>query len=339
MFGLDKLADRDFVVAYVMPVLIGCCAVAFLFRETGQAHAIYQAILEERSFTSLTLLVLAVWGIAILLMTWNHALYRALEGYWGPLKRDNWVEEWKDQFDDELNVLEKQKEAIETLPEGRDRDAEMGTYIKALIARREKYPYRRDLILPTRFGNVLKAFETYSLDIYGIDSIPAWSRIIAMVPDSFAAQISGARATVSFFVNLWAICLLVSSIAFAKLIAACVWESIRTGWQTPASALEPTIALLVALGLSYPCYEWAVSSAIAWGDLVKSTFDLYLPALAKQLGYQLPSSAARRREFWGEITSTFLALEAIQPEKWPAADGKLTPVGKRPARQSKRSRS
>ena len=45
-------------------------------------------------------------------------------------------------------------------------------------------------------------------------------------------------------------------------------------------------------------YEWAVSCIPAWGELVVSAFACYLPALAAQCGFALPTTDAQRQAFW-----------------------------------------
>src|ERR1700747_1973341 len=64
MFSLNKLADRNFVIGFLLPVLIFSVATATLFRDVKSVSDIYKSILEEKSFTSLTIVVLAIWSCA-----------------------------------------------------------------------------------------------------------------------------------------------------------------------------------------------------------------------------------------------------------------------------------
>jgi hypothetical protein len=68
--------------------------------------------------------------------------------------------------------------------------------------------------------------------------------------------------------------------------------------------------------LARGCYELAIDRAIAWGDLVRSAFDLYLPMLAGQLGYILPDNNEDRKLFWDAVNSLFLYNIPI-PDSWP----------------------
>jgi hypothetical protein len=66
-------------------------------------------------------------------------------------------------------------------------------------------------------------------------------------------------------------------------------------------------------------YEGALERARAWGELVKSAFDLYLPDLANKIGYELPRTACERRRFWDAVNSSFLYQEPMTPEMWQVA--------------------
>ncbi len=55
--------------------------------------------------------------------------------------------------------------------------------------------------------------------------------------------------------------------------------------------------------LSRVFYYWAVAAVPAWGDLVMAGFNCYLPKLAELLGYQLPKTDAKRRQFWEQFSS------------------------------------
>jgi hypothetical protein len=66
---------------------------------------------------------------------------------------------------------------------------------------------------------------------------------------------------------------------------------------------------------SWLAYEAAAERTRAWGDLVRSAFDLFLPELAKKMGYTLPSEREQRRWFWQDATSSFL-YNMPMPATW-----------------------
>jgi hypothetical protein len=312
MFGLSKLADKNFVIGFLLPVLIVSVAAAGLFRDTATIGFIYAAILKENSFTGLTVVVLAIWSAATLLMVWNHAIYQALEGYIGPFKRESWREQRRTQFMRERDELRRMR---------RDEP----DYVPRIINFRRTYPHDPNLILPTRFGNVIRAFETYSLNVYGVDAIPAWHRLVAVVPKDFAGQVDDARAEVNFWINVWVVAILFTGLAAARFI----WDaySLVTGaGARPLSShafvqihWEHAVLAAIAIGIAFLAYGFAIERAQEWGDLVKSAFDLYLPALAKVLGYDLPPTREGQLAFWDAVNGMFLLQTPLVPECWQRA--------------------
>ena len=110
-------------------------------------------------------------------------------------------------------------------------------------------------------------------------------------------MLDDARAQVNFFVNITNFALL---IAFASVAGAAYdldWLHFTT---RNTQILDSVRTLLGVAGLRH--IAWAASGFViaalaywqatarvkVWGDLVKSAFDCYLPALTKQLGFALP---------------------------------------------------
>lgn len=61
-------------------------------------------------------------------------------------------------------------------------------------------------------------------------------------------------------------------------------------------------------------YNRATASALGWGNLVRSSFDLFLDDLRLKLGYLSPASPTRQREMW---TSFSRAVYYVDPESLP----------------------
>jgi hypothetical protein len=251
-----------------------------------------------------------------------------MEGYWGPLK---WIRVFKNnqlaaydadqknqadlkKVSDDTYAAEKLAEKSGTATDEyrqakKASDAAWEAYWNAVRDARLAFPRERKHVLPTRFGNILRAFETYSYDVYGIDSIPGWLRLSGVIPEDFQKLIANARAEVDFFLNN---CLLLSAIGVVTLIAT-VWSVM--GLWLPLAAPDFHISWLlageVAPVLAVACYHMAVSRAPAWGNLVRSAFDLYLPNLAKQMGYALPATLGEQTRFWKKIDDMFLYSKPV----------------------------
>jgi hypothetical protein len=216
MFGLSKLADKNFVIGFLLPILIVSVASAGLFHDTESIGFIYTAILKEKSFTSLTVVVLAIWSAATLLMVWNHAIYQVLEGYIGPFKRESWREKMRKQFMRDRDLLRKMA-------------CDEPDYVRRIIRFKTIYPNDPEYILPTRFGNLIRAFETYSLNVYGVDAIPAWHRLSAVIPNDFAGKVDDARAEVNFWINVWVLAILFTALAAGRYAWDVYTNIVRAG--------------------------------------------------------------------------------------------------------------
>src|SRR5712692_4078105 len=85
----------------------------------------------------------------------------------------------------------------------------------------ERFPPEEDQLLPTAFGNTIKAFETYPDVMYGFDAIEGWTRLLAVIPKDYRELIETTKAETDFWVNLWFISLLI--------LCECVGATFYTG--------------------------------------------------------------------------------------------------------------
>jgi hypothetical protein len=340
--NFPKLADKNFVIGFLLPVLIAGVAGIFMFGNTGPAKAIRNGILEDATFTDLTLVAISTWAMSVLLLLFNYHIYRLLEGYEGPLhylpgrmKRqrlrfDQLLEKLKSDYD---IIHAKNLAVTETLK---------ANYLRHRRIRNEMFPQNRRDLLTSRFGNVIRAFEAYSYNVYGVDSIPAWLRLQALIPKNFLSVIDDARAQVDFFVNGLVLALLIGGAAAVHfmsniyIVAYCAQTNIYAmdycaghDWFHVHFRWDLIIWIVLALCVARGCYELAIDRAIAWGGLVKSAFDLYLPKLARQLGHALPDLYDARQAFWDTVNSQFLYGVAI-PDERPrigTGDDPIQPAG------------
>ena len=186
-------------------------------------------------------------------------------------------------------------------------------------------PLRDEEILPTRFGNAIRAFETYPAEIYGADAISIWLRLSSVIPKEYMQQIQDTRSQVDFFVNCCLFSSITTLLAFARLVSRMISmfyneHQLSHAVITGLGAFGPWLGISVIA--TYASYQWAIISVPAWGELVMSAFDCYLPALAKQLGFELPQTGLERRSFWTTFSQQLLYRHdrkgelLFYPEKW-----------------------
>ena len=323
--SITKIVDRSFVVGFVIPVLLGAVGILALLRDFGPIKPFYANLIDTNSFANLTIVALLLWTAAIILLILNYRLYRILEGYSGPFNwtgSRNWL---RAQYE---TAKEKRLETFEILNTNLDPTASdkqkihrailENDYYKEVRLFRASWPSEADLVLPTRFGNVIRAFETYPLVNYGVDSIPGWVRLRGIMPKDFRAMVDDARTEVDFFVNVWFFAVLFGLVALLRCI-----ERAYFAWPDPyrifAGAAGFALAAAVGGLACWLAYEGAIDRARAWGETVKSAFDLYLPDLARKLGYELPATGEERRIFWDALNSSFLYQTPMNPEHWKVA--------------------
>src|SRR6266481_1635993 len=165
-------------------------------------------------------------------------------------------------------------------------------------------PDREDLVLPTRLGNVIRCFERYSDVAYGMDAIVFWPRLVAKIEPGFASTIDEAKTSLDFMVNSSFLCIISGlGVAFSGLFA-------RTPWSVE-SVIHWLWRSLFFFGLAVVFYTFAVGRAKAWGEQVKSAFDLYRLDLLKSLGYQQqPLTFFEEKSLWRRISVQLLYADS-----------------------------
>jgi len=302
MFGeLPKLFDRNFAVGFFLPV-------AIFITLSGVILSPYVFQVEISSFLEINLLVgttvlgLLSWVGGIVLLAVNRDLYRFMEGYgtYNPMKLFGWFE--RNRYRATVEELEKlDDEYLDCIEAKKEFPAQSRKKRNKLMRRlAEEFPDQEELLLPTPFGNVLRSFETFPRVTYGLDSIPAWGRLLAVMPKDYIELIDGAKSQVDFWANL-GLTFILLQIEYVGLVFA-------TGNQ-----LNWWVMLLwVTLGTIAPLR--ATSSAREWGDYVKSAFDVFGPKLRESLGIELPINRDEEFAQWQKFSQ---AIIYRVPEQMP----------------------
>jgi hypothetical protein len=296
--SVSKLADKPFVVGFLLPSLVFAVAVVNMFPMPCWLVPIINDVkVSNNPFANLTYFVLAIWIIATVLLIVNYDAYQILEGYLPPMSWFGWCTQYhRARLVDLLKREQRYRDARDLDKASDLREHRLGVY-----------PSEPDWILPTAFGNTLRSFETYSWDVYHADAVVLWPRLAAVVPKEFKTELENARSQVDFLVSLCVLGWVTAAIGFCEFAwqiwgphgAPCV-----KGMSVP-SPLTLCFDIAGALLASLIFYRWAIHALGGWGELVKSVSDCYLPALATQLGYVLPDQETDRWQFWENVTVRF----------------------------------
>jgi hypothetical protein len=123
---------------------------------------------------------------------------------------------------------------------------------------RRRYPLPDHLVRPTALGNALSAMEDTAGRDYGLDAVVAWPRLYAVLGEKVRAVVDGRRDVLDSAGRM--------TITAATMVLAAVVLLWNTWW---------IILLLVPAGIAVVAYLGAVSAAFAYGEAVRSAFDLH----------------------------------------------------------------
>ena len=309
MEEFKDFVGHGFWLTVFFPIFVFVAASLALYLEITQGLGTSLAQWEKLSVLTQTLSVLMaiviLLAIAFGVYNLQYALTRLFEGYgWESLPilnliRNRRIELYKRRWD----YLKALTESVSEIAAKSRISAEQLAYYPP--------PTHLELMMPTRLGNILRAAEIYPYDRYGIDATVLWPRLSATLDANVISGVEVKRGAMNFM-------LLLTVLAALFTLVWCPVLALTTNrWD---------LFLLCAVGLpiAWVCYRNAAESAIAYGEQVKTTFDLHRLNLIKALGRPIPSSATDERKEWLRLTRFFyrnvplppLPVAPAQPKNW-----------------------
>lgn len=269
--GFAGIFSRYYVIGFFVPAFfaIFLCSLVAPDSFPGDYHD-----------ASGTAQVAIIGGVALLggliLSGLHYHVTRFFEGY--PLRRlkgkmaigmlhDRLLKHWQDEFDRRTRVLNGPKSDARTTAA-----QELGRC----------FPARREKILPTRFGNAVRSFETHGRKRYGLDGISSWPRIAMLLDDAEREQVTDAQTDVAFFLN-------VSVLAVAAAAFLVVDKLVHPAESTAGTALLMAVIIISGTVVYWGSYRASTAAAMRWGSPVRAAFDLHRLELYDQLGLVQPA--------------------------------------------------
>lgn len=242
----------------------------FLLPQVGDSLGLRDRLAEDKK----GLIFVALTGaLAISLSSLSTPLYRVLEGYLWP----RWLQEWG------LRRQRAEKEALRAAVAG------SGWRRGIALEKLARYPLDDNQIVPTKFGNAIRAFETYGKTRFNMDSQTLWHELLAVVPKQIQLEIESARSSVDFFVAL-----LYLSVLFGF---ACVFLGAIEHFKISILLLSVPAFLLAIL-----CHWLAIRAIDGWGYPIHALVNLGRVKLADSLGLRLPETLQEEKAMWGLVT-------------------------------------
>jgi hypothetical protein len=294
---LNKIFDRDFVVGHFTPALLFIAATLGVFGRFDALPA-WLNLDGQELLKDTTVFALLALAVAICLQTFNSEVVRFMEGYWLVDVSPNFAYFQLRKFralQDELDKVNDERQRCLAASEPFQRPTTRRNLMRRAAKR---FPSKERQVLPTAIGNTIRAYEDYPRVMYGFESIQGWSRLHAVISKEYLESVRGARAMMDFWVNLFALSLVVLGGYFVAAWA----QSALDQWRQVDFYWIPAVCLWCAWFFSYR----ARTAAERWGEWVKASFDAFLPELAKKLGYSLPPSGSERRGFWRKFSQAMI---------------------------------
>lgn len=230
-------------------------------------------------------------AISVTLLPLQFRLVQIIEGYWS-LRAFPWLFRlgvWRQRR--RLRRVEADLTVRKEPMSEQQRLLRTGRRIAAESIVRTHFP-SEDRLLPTSLGNVLRSAEERAGLRYGLDSIVIWPRLFPLLPKEYAQGLEDEVTQLDMSVRLtvtWAL---------AGAIAAWIICS------DPASARRHPAWLIVVAGLfvlSRMSYRAAIESALAHGQDVEVTLDLYRDRVLEGTRMPEPRHLVQERRIFNKL--------------------------------------
>jgi hypothetical protein len=344
----------NFLVAAFVPALAFILICLITFDPMLPKSLRYMGDDPSQLLQSTLKLILFTTILGFTLYTLSTYIYKAFEGYTfilgrkGPLRssfmrrqvrRFNKIEKERLQVERQLKKIQ---ESIDKLPQdpsskswqARRYNRYASNLEKAkdrqyeLVATRDgQFPPSKNLIMPTRFGNILKAAETYPVTRYKIDSVQLWGRLSHIIPDTSMEKIDHASNQSLFLLNSS----LLTSLFIVLCIAATIYQAVLlyaklnnlillpsltptldAGFYQEKIIIYPLLALFSSV-IAWFFYEASLINVSQFGDMIRASYDLYRFKLLEALHFPLPENLKEEREWWLMTSQFMVGNEAFGP--------------------------
>lgn len=299
---IPKMFGKEFLVGFFLPAalfIFSLFVVLVYFIDFGQTQEFASIYIEsikpnfpwdqfkDSLYVAAFIIGVTSWIFALLLLSVNWLWLRFLEGYWACR---SWNPLWSHHKKKFRKKVLKPKKKLSTFNDDTPLQFRLKN-AKALWMASTDYPDQESYVLPTAFGNCFRAFEVYSRVVYGIDAIPLWPRLIMVIPENARNAVNSAKMQIDLCVNLMLI----------SIISIPIWIVFGVLQHEASMRLVVGWSLVLLMG-AFLTYRLAVMSVRGFGEMVKSSFDLYRADLATHLRLQLPENPEDERKMWNLVS-------------------------------------
>jgi hypothetical protein len=269
-------ATSNYVFGWVIPLAFATVVFVFLVLQPAGVQ-LSDSILSGDAALALVAFGIGTLAGGLILSALATPMYRILEGH-------SWPRPLREVG---LRRQRTRKSRLETQMRESTTDLE-----RALVAERlDRFPIDDGHLAPTSFGNAMRAFETFGVDRYRLDSQGLWIELTTAAPEYLRGELGRARAAVDFFV--------------AEVFLATVFAGASVAvWLTdPLGSPVPLVAAIAAAALVPVFYRGAIASTTYWASAVRALVNLGRVPLAEHLGLRMPDTLADERLMWERVAA------------------------------------
>lgn len=315
---LEKLGS-NFIVSSMVPSLALVIVSLIVFDPTLISLSAFQDFEDTPRLIVLGVFVVVLAVIiGFTLTALNTFILKMFEGYIKPFpvriayilshrKHQNRARTLSDQRDLLKSQIYELKKRVGNDPVRKaELDGLMERHYKAAAEYGLTYPEDISDVMPSRFGNILKAAENYPGERYGFDGVQFWPRLVHVIPADYKANIDNTRNELSFLANMS-----ILSAVFSFLSIAAVFFSMAavTGAGTDPKIyykfLEAGGKYILFAGFgfafSYFFYNASILSVGSFGLIIRSSFDLFRLELLKEFDLERPKDSVEEFETWNNL--------------------------------------
>jgi hypothetical protein len=317
---LDKFGSH-FLVASMIPSLglvIACLVVFDPILEVSSAFQIDNGIYALLGISLLVIVPTVIVGYTLTAL--NTFILKIFEGYVFPpsfhfmrrgyARKANKLIEQREILRNEIELLARKKKP--SREEQLTLNALKTTYYSLVTTYDQSYPPPNAEIMPTKFGNILKASEAYAGTRYGIDSVQFWPRLWHVIPSSYQQTIENARNELSFLVNMSALSVLFYLLCVAAIISSAPPVGFSDWNGFLSNSLRYIFAAVIAFISSQFFNRAALFSVGDFGMMIRSAYDLFRLDLLEQFRVKQPKDSDEEFQVWQNLAELIvLGQEAL----------------------------
>jgi hypothetical protein len=223
---------------------------------------------------------------------------------------------------DEIQRLESMDVAGDVLEALKDQHYNCCRYLE------ETFPPEGKTVLPTQYGNTLRAAETYSAVRYGLDAVLIWPRLLHVIPSNHYERIDETHHQLAFFINCSFLSLVFAALClFSSGFQYAIYRLAAMGQSSPVyfisidlsskvyqqRAILYLVVFIAALFSFWLFYRMSISLAQQYGNMYRGAFDLFRFELLKQLRQPLPQDSEDEWDTWRKISEFMMYGDRYGP--------------------------